>query len=360
MILVQLKKKFVWKIIFFLSMGLLLFSRQEFKRIEQWQHDRLMPGHLFDAVVDQDGDLIAAFQKAGVKIANKNKIVDFGPLGQGPNDLDGFFTLCFYKGNLAVEGMAGKLKIFHKNGGKYFWKQTIWKQGGEFYHPVKDGKFIAGKWFFSGPDSHRIGKNKVRTYYLRVYNEKGKYIKSLIEEKKRIDKRIYMLIDYFLDEYKDSLLFISEYEPVLKIISPQSMEVKKEVILEMPLYYKPMPEKNYFLGKEYLTKTHRQVVATWAVWKTNYSRIERIAVDDNRLVLQIRTCSKDLKRYALLLYNLETFKLDRTVMTDDLLLAVKDGKYYLFENGHPGYDDDAGDFVINIHQFKETGKIEKK
>ena len=176
MILVQLKKKFVWKIIFFLSMGLLLFSRQEFKRIEQWQHDRLMPGHLFDAVVDQDGDLIAAFQKAGVKIANKNKIVDFGPLGQGPNDLDGFFTLCFYKGDLSVEGMAGKLKIFHKKDGKYSWKQTIRKQAGALYHPVKDGKFMAGKWFFSGPDSHRIGKNKVRTYYLRVYNEKGKYI----------------------------------------------------------------------------------------------------------------------------------------------------------------------------------------
>ena len=342
-------------------MGLLLFSRQEFKRIEQWQHDRLMPGHLFDAVVDQDGDLITAFQKAGVKIANKNKIVDFGPFGQGPNDLDGFFALCFYKGDLAVEGMAGKLKIFHKKDGKYYWKQTIWKKFGKSHHFVEDGKFMGGKWFFSGYEEVPLSKTRVATYYIRIYEKNGKYIKSLI--KKEFTKTDYVLNhlkDYHLEKYKNKLFFIPENVPVLKIISPESLEVMREVKLKMPEFYKIIPKDNYKPSKKHQMMKPREMVKTWVKWRTNYSRIERTAIDGNHLVLQIRTCAKDLKRYALLLYNLETFKLDRTAMTDDLLLAVKDGKYYLFENGHPGYDDDAGDFVINIHQFKETGKIEKK
>jgi hypothetical protein len=346
--------KIKYKIAFIILLSVYLSGNQEFKLVEKWHHDDIMSGILFDAVVDQDGDLITAFQKAGVIIANAKKIEEFAPFGQGPNDLDGFFTLCFYKGDLAVEGMAGKLKVFHKKEGKYSWKQTIWKKFGITYHHVKDGQFAAGKWFFSGPQVFPIGKNKFSMYYVNVYEEDGKIIKSLLRKDfKKSEAFPFNLLEYYIEKHKGNIYFIAENEPVIKIISPQSLKVMREIKLEMPAFYRPMPEENYRDKKKNKRMDEFEIQKKWAEWKTNYSRICRTAVDGNQLVLQIRTSAKALKRYALLLYNVETFKLDRTVMTDDLLLAVKDKKYYMFANGNPAYDDEAGEYIINIYQFKD-------
>ncbi|MCI0470732.1 MAG: hypothetical protein L0Y73_03640, partial [Candidatus Aminicenantes bacterium] len=202
-------------VLFILCLGVSLFAGRDFQLVEKWKHDAIMPSFLFDAVVDRDGDLLTAFQKAGVKIANAKKIVDLGPFGQGPGDLDGFFTLFFCKGDLAVEGTVGKLQLFHKQGGKYIWKQNIWKKRGASYQFVWDGQFMDGKWFFAGPSMEKRGENIVTLYYIKVYAEDGKLIKNLLEKKiKTSDLMPYLhLLFYYLEQYRGSLFFISENAP---------------------------------------------------------------------------------------------------------------------------------------------------
>ncbi len=337
------------------------YGKPEFRLVETWQHDELIPGLLFDALIDPDGFLAAGFQKAGVKIANAEKIMDLGPYGQGPDDLDGWFTLMLYKGDLAVEGMAGKLKVFHKKGGKYTWKQTIWKRFGISYFIVSDGLFSHGKWFFSGTEDVPIGNNNFEIYFIRIYEENGKYIKSILKKiYKKSEAFPIHLLNYHLEQYKSDIFFIAEDEPLVKIISPQTLELKREVKLKMPEFYQAMPKDNYRYKKNQRNLGDIETMKLWASWKTSYSRICRAAIDNNYLVIQIRTHSKQLKRFSLLFYNADNFNLEEVVFTNDLLLAVKDGKYYLFKNGEPGYDDEAGDFVIHIHQFKDNKGDEKK
>ena len=72
----------------------------------------------------------------------------------------------------------------------------------------------------------------------------------------------------------------------------------------------------------------------------------------------MRTCEAKLKKFALLFYNAENFKLERTIFTNDLLLGAKDGKYYFYANGDPGRDEEAEEFIIHIYSFGD--KNEKK
>jgi hypothetical protein len=348
--------KLFFKTHLILVLSICLFAGREFQLVEKWQHDEYIGGILYDAIVDQDGDLITAFQRAGVMIANAKKIAILAPFGQGPDDVDAFFTLCSYKGDLAIEGMAGKLKIFQKKNGKYSWKQTIWKNPGKAGFYVSDGQFLAGKWFFATPSSIRIpnDKNNCEANYIRIYDENGKYIKSLLRKEYRIADNFYShLLGYYLEPYKENILFIGENELLVRIISPKSMKFERTARLTAPSFYKPMPAGNYRDKKVNRYESTQKTLQKWADWKTNYSRICRIAIDGDLLVLQIRTCAKDLKRFALLFYNAETFKLEDTVFTNDLLLAVKDGKYYLFANGEPTYDDEASEYIINIYRFKD-------
>jgi hypothetical protein len=79
-----------------------------------------------------------------------------------------------------------------------------------------------------------------------------------------------------------------------------------------------------------------------------YSRINYVLVSGKSLVLQIRTCNDKMKKFALLFYNAETFKLENTVFTSDLLLGAKDGKFYFAAGGDPGRDHENDELVINI------------
>ncbi|MCI0470731.1 MAG: hypothetical protein L0Y73_03635, partial [Candidatus Aminicenantes bacterium] len=146
-----------------------------------------------------------------------------------------------------------------------------------------------------------------------------------------------------------------ENEPQVRIISTKKLEIERTVRLTTPAFYKPMPEKNY-RGKWNVMGDADELQKKVEDWKTNYSVICRTAIDGDRLVVQIRTCAKVLKRFALLFYNADTFKLEDTVFTNDLLLAVKDGNYYLFAGGDPKYDEDAGEYIIDIYRFKDKDK----
>jgi hypothetical protein len=76
-------------------------------------------------------------------------------------------------------------------------------------------------------------------------------------------------------------------------------------------------------------------------------------VDGDYLVVQIRTCRDDMKKFALLFYSAKTFKLEKTVFLNDFLLGARAGKFYFFANGNPGRDEDTEEIVINVYAFEK-------
>ena len=70
------------------------------------------------------------------------------------------------------------------------------------------------------------------------------------------------------------------------------------------------------------------------------------------MVLQVRTCSKELKKFAMLFYNVDTLKLEKTVFTDGFFIGARDGKYYFYHNGNPGRDEGVDECIIDVYAFE--------
>ena len=147
--------------------------------------------------------------------------------------------------------------------------------------------------------------------------------------------------------YKDRVYFLSENELKVHVVSLKELKVEKEVVLEIPKFYKKMPDG--FYGWKKYEGSDKGFTRDIEYWKTSYSRINKVIIEGDFLVLQIRTCSENLKKFALLFYNAANFKLEKTIYTDDLLLCSRKGKYYFFAGGDPGLDDEADEFKINIY-----------
>ncbi|MCK4766736.1 MAG: hypothetical protein KAW12_31385 [Candidatus Aminicenantes bacterium] len=158
------------------------------------------------------------------------------------------------------------------------------------------------------------------------------------------------LMTYHLAPHKKHVFFIPENELKVILISVKELEVKKEIKLEAPQFYKKMPV-DFYTWKEYLKLPKNSFEIDLQKWKSAYCRINKVIIEDNYLVLQVRTRSEQLKKFALLFYNPETFKLEKTIYTDDLLLGSRNGKYYFFAGGDPAFDE-VDDFTIHIYSFK--------
>ena len=185
-----------------------------------------------------------------------------------------------------------------------------------------------------------------------MYLPLDSFLKMLLREKMR-NRGLEHLMNFYIDAYKDQLFFIKENELKLKVICPKELVLKRTIQLPSPDFYKKMPESYYSYKKEFRGNIQR-LRRDFESWRTDYSKISKMLVEGDNLVLQIRTCSDELKKFALLFYNAGTFKLERTIYTDDYLLAAKDGKYYFFANGHPSLDDDTDECIINIYSFIDT------
>ena len=112
-----------------------------------------------------------------------------------------------------------------------------------------------------------------------------------------------------------------------------------------------MPD-NFYVWKKY-NNPKDNILNDIESWNMGYSKITNALVDGKYLIIQIRTCNTDLKKFALLFYNANNFKLEKTFFTDDFLMGVKNGKLYCFSNGDPGRDDDTDKCVINILEITE-------
>ncbi len=336
-----------------------IFSQNEaeFKLVGQWKHEEIV-GRDFFSYIDKDNHLVASLGRAGNLIITPDKVIKFAAFGQSPDELITLKTAFFYKGDLAMVELAEKIKIFTKKGETYRWKETKWLKRGPWVHFIKEGLFFDNKFFLSGMEGIYEEKGPLKSFYkaffhLKVYAENGDCLKQLIR-KPYDGPTLVMMMRYHLASYaKDRVFYLPENELKLLVISSKTLEVVKEVQLEVPSYYKKMPSTYYAWSDDQQQKSPAQQSREYEDWQTGYSAVQEMVVDGKYLVIQIRTEQEKLKKFALLFYNAENFKLERTVFLDDFLFDVKDGKYYTYANGNPAIDEDTDDCIINIYAFEK-------
>jgi hypothetical protein len=325
-------------------------GKARLKRVTQWKHDTEPFGNEFISLVDRDNHVIGSFFKSPFRIISAEKIVLFAPYGQGPSDLMNAMAGFIYKGDLAVVETSNKIKVFTKKDGTYIWKETKWLKGSRFPHFVKSGIFFANKLFLAGFAFLNMGKEEVEVGHLKIYDDQGKLLKTLIKKTFKGPSRLYEM-RYHVAGYKQGKVFyLPANELKVTVISTNTLEITEEKKIEHPSFYKKMPEGFYiFKNSRGDLSGLKKDLETWA---TGYSAVTKMFIDGDYLVLQIRTCSERLKKFAFLFYNVEkNFKLENTVYIDDFLLGAKSGKYYCFANGNPGLDDGTDDVIINIYEF---------
>lgn len=338
-------------VLIFLGCAFFLNGVENLELIDRWKHPREIFDWMGASKVDKDGHVVGIFLKTPISLISKEKVTHIIPFGQGPSDMAGCYTFFNYGEDLAFVERSFKIKIFTKKNGTYVWKETIWLKKGSAGHSPKNGVFFDNKIFLTGftePYQQKTKKESEATL-VRVYNTKGILLKDLIKTKSVTGSRLYEMIFHIVPYKNDRLFFLPSNRLKVSVISAKSLEVVKEVPLQIPTFYKKMPEHFYF--RESYANPKYDFARDLEDWATGYSRITTCGVDKNYLVVQIRTCSEKMKKFALLFYNAETFKLENTVYTDDFLLDIKDGKYYCFENGEAGLDEEACE-NLNINIYK--------
>jgi hypothetical protein len=333
-----------------------LFSQSSgtFKQIDQWKHERTLGIDAF-SFIDSQNRLVAVFARSGKIIISRDKIIEFAPWGQGPDELLSLCTAFLYNGDIAFVEDPGKIKIFTPKGETYAWKETRWLKRSLYIHRIKDGIFYDNKFFLAGmegipPKGEPYNYNYPEYSYLKVYADNGDSLKQLIRKKVTPPTRLLDMRIHVTGYNSDRVFVMTENELKVYVIPTKTLEVSKEVQLEIPPFYKKMPE-SFYTWKDFIEPKELMIAAE--EWDMGYSSIQEIVVDGNYLVVQIRTPVEKMKKFALLFYNAETFKLEKTVPLDDLLLDAKDGKYYCFANGNPGRDDNTDECIINIYRFEE-------
>ena len=328
----------------------------EFKMIQQWNHgDKELYNILFIPIITKDGNLILrdGRQKWSYLIGPK-EVVKFAPMGQGPSDLYIPYSACNYGDDIAYFEISKKLKIFTKKENTYSWKETKSIISPYSFEP-RDMLFHNGKWLFAGHNvsSYDKKKKEVTFFYFYAYNDKGKPIKGLISRTLPyiVD---HSPMDYFLELSGKRIFLMKENELKVFLIDPDEIKLLREITLEIPDFYKKMPPDFYTFKEP--PAADMQFIKTIENWKASYSSITGMAVENGYLAVQVRTCSDKLKKYAMLFYNAETFKLEKTFFSNDFFYGASKGKYYFYARGNPGYDEEAEECIINLYSFKEKGK----
>lgn len=319
----------------------------------QFTYDDEIFGYFSSAIIDKDNHIIGGFYNTPRRLFTPEQSVPFAELGQGPNQLTGLWATGTYNDDLAFVEMPNKIKIFTKKDGKYVWKETKWFKRGPYLHAVRGIAFLENKWFFAGINYIDMKKNDFKISFVKVYDSEGNPLKELLEREVKDNETEalpYMQMTHFIFDYKDRLFYLPENELKVTVIDPKELKVLKEISLEIPACYKPMPPGLYTFKKRDGGENRELDLYEW---KSSYSRIMKVQCDGDYLVLQFRVFDKESKKFALLFYNADTFKLEKTLFIDDCFMGARDGKYYFYAGGDPGIDEeDADKCIINVYGLK--------
>jgi hypothetical protein len=326
----------------------------QLEKVGSWKHEERYQGPISGAFFDSQGNLILTFRKHPVAV-NKEKTIPFATYGQGPDEATRVYTICDYRGNIALFEDIDKIKVFQAQDEKYVSKQTIWLKRDPFPFFLKTALFYQNYFFLAGLKIMNVpaSADKMDIANMQIFDDcpetPGKNI--LLENGVKMDRQYE--IERFLIPYNDYVLYLKQSEPKIYFISLKTLEVEKSVKLAVPEIYKPMP-KDFYMRKDY-RGDHTAYLIDLETWATSYSAITRaILYRNSYLLLQIRTCAEKPARFVLLFYNLKNdCSLEKVIYLNDLLLAEKDGLLYCYKDGNPDLDENAEDFEIIIYKLQD-------
>jgi len=344
-----MKLKIFFILVLILNISLSIYAEDKFKCIETWKHDIDIYGNIRHSMINNKGEIIGDFYKTESLIIAPKKVIKFAPRGQGPGDLVDIRGMCEYKKDLAIIELPNKIKIFKRKDNKYVWKKTQWLERSKFLSIVKSGVFAGNKWFVAGKFLLNYSRKYIyKKVHLKVFDKDGNLLKTLIKETTFKPDQL-SVMDYYVLKNKENVLFLAENKLNVKVISIDKLEIVNNIDLSAAKFYKKMPE-DFYIWKKY-NGNFSSALKDWDMWKTSYSRIIHANISKNWLVLQIRCFKPQNTKFALLFYNTKTFKLERTILINDRLLGIRDGKYYFYANGDPKYDEEADECIIKIYSF---------
>ena len=330
-----------------------LFGEKKFVCVDHWVlGDQQIYTRFIDSLVDTSGQVVGIFERSSVlgRIITNKEIIPFAPYGMGPDDLFVVFGMCDYNNDIAFLEKNNKVKIFTKKGNTYTWKETKWLKMGEYPPLNNDILFFNNKWYLGGIHFINVDNKKQVVSLLQVYSKDGKPLKELIEREYPARNYKYEM-DHFVMAHKNYVYFMVENELKLYEIADDQLKILREIKLETPAFYKEMPE-NFYQFKLY-DKDPMDFIRDIHNWKSSYSRVTRAEFSDNFIAIQIRTCSTNQKKFAMLFYDAAGFQLKEIFFTDDYFIGLRNGKFYFYGNGEPGLDDGTDKCIIQIYSFTE-------
>ncbi|MCK4766737.1 MAG: hypothetical protein KAW12_31390, partial [Candidatus Aminicenantes bacterium] len=187
--------------VFVILLAFTLTAGDNFNLVKTWHPGDEVAGRYAFAIINDDGNIIATFYMSGNRVITPEKIIKFAPRGQGPGDLTDMQALFHYKEDIAFVERPEKVKVFKKVGETYEIKEILWLKRGKTFHFIKNGLFLDNKWFLAGFEMLDFDKKKEIQYisHLKIYDEKGKPLKSLIKQELNKPGRLYELTKYLVD-----------------------------------------------------------------------------------------------------------------------------------------------------------------
>jgi len=285
-------------------------------------------------IVDSQGELLGQFIKDYAFIAGKNRFEQILPFGQGPDDLYSSNALCEANGLVYILEDNQIIKALKKIDGKYQRREIIYRKPGtttlgRFSLQVSNEKiFVAGPTFESVSDERK----EATMSYVKVYDMKGNYLKSLLLEqlKKGINP---VAINQRLVIGSRRIFHFFENRLTVDVIDPQTLNTRR-VDLEIPKGHVNPPEDFFSLtgydGKNIYSVTEQ--------WHTGFSDLAYAGWVAGSVVLQFRAPNRK-HHYELVFFDAETFRIKGQIATDDYLMAARDNKLYFHEGGNPAYDE---------------------
>ena len=349
----RLRKILVSALMLFMSSFFYLNAKsrnweEDFNLKDIWEFpEQKLGSYIYDSDISPNGDVIFMGFKWWIVRVNKKGVSLLAPKGEGPGELKSPFNFFIKKNLIAAMETYGKISFFKIKKNSYEFQNSIFlRPSNQIKSSVFEcgGKFYVGGFLFASPGGLSKG------YFLTIYDKSGKPLnKTLLLDFKR-NSRIY-LSRTFIRRYKNRLFIILEFSPTIYWLNCGEEEIRGKIRLKMPDFYIPMKKLPESPGGAI---TKRSLQEIYENWETSYSRIEQIEMDGDYMILQIRTLKKP--KFALLFYDLKDFSLREVYFVDDRLLGVKNGTFYFFANGNPGFDEEADEFKIKVYEKKTHEK----
>jgi hypothetical protein len=301
-------------------------------------------GYIWDAFIDKEERLALLSHKDGLRLVTSSEVKNLTRKGQGPGEMEHWAALFLTESHLIDIENSGKLIYFKKDAESYAYDKTEWLTFGFNFPYVKGAVFSEGKWYLAGfcPRAETSSK-KVSGYFLSIY-ENGKLATQLFD----VDFKtpvIANLITAHIRLFNSQIWMMLASEPEVHIYDVKRDSLLKKKALKMPEFYRGI--RGYLRFEK---QTLNRLIKAYEDWELSYSRIENFLINDKNLIVQVRTADRNKPRFGLLFFDAENLALEKVYFCNDLLLTEKDGCFYFFENGDPGFDEEASCVSIKIYR----------